>query len=70
MLKGAKRKPLQQYLLLSTLLAVSASAKADIKSVKSTSCPAGYTHVTYEKATANRGRYCGNLQEWDMVKLL
>ena len=54
-------------LALSLLMA--SSAYADIKRVAGENCPAGYRHVSYQNATAQRAKYCNKLQQWDIARL-
>lgn len=59
---------LQLATVVASLL-IGNSAYADVKRVAGANCPAGYTHVTYQKATAQRAGYCNNLQAWDIARL-
>ena len=50
-------------------LLIGSSAYADVRRIAGANCPAGYSHVTYQKATRNRAAYCNRLQAWDIARL-
>ena len=59
---------LQLATVVASLL-IGSAAYADVKRVAGANCPAGYAHVTYQKATAQRANYCKSLQAWDIARL-
>lgn len=69
MITDIKGAGLRHLVLIASLLLVSTASLADVKRVVGERCPAGYAHVTYQKATAGRAAYCGKLQAWDIARL-
>ncbi|WP_219988860.1 hypothetical protein [Leucothrix pacifica] len=68
-MKHLSRNSAMQLATAAAVLMTANTAFADVKRVAGANCPAGYAHVTYQKATAQRATYCKSLQAWDIARL-